>query len=413
MITMVRTWWDKLSPRFKRYSVMGGGIVILGVISRLFMGESAHTDRTSEQQAVIRHVLTDRNTRELGIESVSADVKRVTQDTQNLQREFEQLKQKMEVREKNLDSKAAEISDELRREFAKLGDPTRNVQESKQVTESSWRPLTDQLLDTREPSAVFEQNTVSVPLPKGERTSSPPVQIIHHAQAQPPAKSESPAADDTLYLPAGSLLSGVTLTGLDAPTHQGARREPFPAAVRIQKEAILPNHFRADVRECFLIVSGYGDLSSERAYLRGETLSCVREDGGVVESRLDAYAVGEDGKAGVRGRLVSKQGQIIAKSMMAGFLSGMSKAFDINPIPVISTTPTTNTPYQQVFSNDLFQGAAVKGASQALDRVAKFYIDMAENIFPVIEVDAGRRIDMVITHGAPLRLRMPTATPAR
>ncbi len=33
----------------------------------------------------------------------------------------------------------------------------------------------------------------------------------------------------------------------------------------------MPNRFRADVRECFLIVSGYGDLSSERAYLRGET----------------------------------------------------------------------------------------------------------------------------------------------
>ena len=52
-------------------------------------------------------------------------------------------------------------------------------------------------------------------------------------------------------------------------------------------------------------------------YLRGETISCVREDGGVIETRLDSYAVGEDGKAGIRGRLVSKQGQLVAKSMMA------------------------------------------------------------------------------------------------
>ncbi|MDJ1478821.1 TraB/VirB10 family protein [Bacillus sp. LS15-K4] len=86
-------------------------------------------------------------------------------------------------------------------------------------------------------------------------------------------------------------------TGLDAPTHESARREPFPALLRIQKEAILPNRFRADIKECFLIAAGYGDLSSERAYLRGETISCVREDGGVIETRLDSYAVGEDGKA--------------------------------------------------------------------------------------------------------------------
>ncbi|EEM6545583.1 hypothetical protein DA616_18230 [Salmonella enterica subsp. enterica serovar Dublin] len=183
---------------------------------------------------------------------------------------------------------------------------------------------------------------------------------------------------------------------MDAPTSQGARRDPFPSTLRIQKEAILPNRFRADVRECFLIVSGYGDLSSERAYLRGETFSCVRDDGGVIEAKLDSYAVGEDGKAGVRGRVVSKQGQIIAKSLMAGFLGGVSEAFDVNPVPVVSTNPGSNTQYQSVFSDQMLQGAAVKGASKALDRIAQFYIDMAEGIFPVIEVDAGRQVDFLL-----------------
>ena len=41
-----------------------------------------------------------------------------------------------------------------------------------------------------------------------------------------------------LYLPAGSIISGTLITGLDAPTHESARREPFPALLRIQKEAI-------------------------------------------------------------------------------------------------------------------------------------------------------------------------------
>lgn len=115
--------------------------------------------------------------------------------------------------------------------------------------------------------------------------------------------------------------------------------------------------------------------------------------------------MGEDGKAGVRGRVVSKQGQIIAKSLMAGFLGGVSEAFDVNPVPVVSTNHGSNTQYQSVFSDQMLQGAAVKGASKAPDRIAQFYIDMAEGIFPVIEVDAGRQVDIIVTKGTKLQIR--------
>ena len=40
-----------------------------------------------------------------------------------------------------------------------------------------------------------------------------------------------------------------------------------------------PIAFAAEVRECFVIGAGYGDISSERAYIRTERLSCVRHDG--------------------------------------------------------------------------------------------------------------------------------------
>ncbi len=53
----------------------------------------------------------------------------------------------------------------------------------------------------------------------------------------------------------------------------------------------------------------------------------------------------------------------------------------------------------------MLQGAAVKGASKALDRIAQFYIDMAEGIFPVIEVDAGRQVDIIVTKGTNLQIR--------
>ena len=98
---------------------------------------------------------------------------------------------------------------------------------------------------------------------------------------------------------------------------------------------------------------------------------------------------------------------MIARSMVAGFMSGASQAFDVSPIPVIQTGSNVGgtSQYQSNFSPPMFQGAAAQGASQALDRVAQFYVEMAENIFPVIEVDAGREIELIMTRGASLKIR--------
>jgi len=227
-------------------------------------------------------------------------------------------------------------------------------------------------------------------------------------QKEVPRQQDEDKTEDTFYMPSGSIITGVLLNGLDAPTGQGARKDPFPVTMRIQKEAILPNRFRADIRECFVVISGYGDLSSERAYLRGETISCVREDGAIIEAKLNSYAVGEDGKAGVRGRLVSKQGQVIARSLMAGFVSGLSKAFDVKPVPVIDTSNSgnMNTQFQRNQPNsNWLQSSAASGASTALEKVADFYLKMAEGMFPVIEIDAGRQVDLIISQGSKLQFR--------
>lgn len=59
---------------------------------------------------------------------------------------------------------------------------------------------------------------------------------------------------------------------------------PTPALIRVKGLAILPNRVWFDVRECFVIVGGFGDLALERADLRGETLTYVRADGGDIGS---------------------------------------------------------------------------------------------------------------------------------
>lgn len=201
------------------------------------------------------------------------------------------------------------------------------------------------------------------------------------------------------YIPSGTLISGRLITGLDAPTKENAKEEPFPVLINIDKEALLPNDLSYDFSGCFVIAAGFGDMSSERVYLRTETLSCVLKNGQTIETKINGFVAGEDGKAGMRGRLVSKQGKLIARSLLAGFLEGLAGAFDVNPVPVINTSSSENVDYQKVYSKSALQGAAVSGSSKALERLANFYLKLAQDMFPVLEIDADRKVDIIITQG--------------
>ncbi len=49
----------------------------------------------------------------------------------------------------------------------------------------------------------------------------------------------------------------------------------------------------------------------------------------------------------------------------------------------------------RVMSSDALQGAAVSGVGGALNRLADFYMQMAGDLFPVIEIDPGRSVDFI------------------
>lgn len=238
--------------------------------------------------------------------------------------------------------------------------------------------------------------TVPEPLPPPPKMPGIAVFEISDASAHTDA-----AAQDKAYVPSGSFMRAVLLGGLDAPTGGQAQNNPWPVLFRVQDNAFLPNRYRARVKECFLLGSGYGDISSERAYLRLESLSCVLNDGEVVDTSAKGYVVGEDGKAGMRGRLVSKQGQVLANALMTGIISGIGQGFQQSAVSYSTSalgTVGTVEPGKQ------FQAGIGAGIGKALDRLSQYYITLAEKMFPIIEVDAGRVVDVVLTKGVTLGL---------
>jgi conjugal transfer pilus assembly protein TraB len=202
------------------------------------------------------------------------------------------------------------------------------------------------------------------------------------------------------FLPVG-FAKAVILGGLAAPTGGQAQSNPVPVLLRLADAAVLPNEFRAGVRDCFVVGEGYGDQSAERAYIRSTLLSCVLHNGSVLEVPLKGSVFGEDGMNGVRGTLVTKQGAILTNALLSGIASGIgqgiaqaSQTVSTNALGSV-TTPPTDT------AGIVRQGVGT-GVGKALDRLSQYYIQLAERTFPVIEVQAGRTVDVVITQGVQL-----------
>jgi conjugal transfer pilus assembly protein TraB len=198
------------------------------------------------------------------------------------------------------------------------------------------------------------------------------------------------------FLPAGSFLRVAMLNGVDAPTGGQAQSNPLPVAFHVLDVANLANKHRLNIKDCRIVAATWGDLSSERMMGRTETLACVI-NGEAVEMAIKGQVIGEDGKAGVRGRLVTKQGQLLANALFAGALSGIGRAFQ-SSATITSTGGGGVT--QTIDADKVGQAAIGGGVGSGGQQLAQYYLKAADKLYPVIETDGGRTVEILITKGA-------------
>ena len=394
MKNKLRENWDNLKPSQKKLVVIIGALGAVMASVALFQPATNQRDRGYNKNTdQVRNVLTDRSSKGQQLDILSGNLNRQSDELSKLAREVEALKKR--EREASI-RQQKELQDEVEKLRAELNDIK---------SAGTIAPTTDSLFKEPEPSEnETGESGSSKSSSRAQKVKPIKMSVIKETKKREQKKAEKDQEETAAYIPAGSIITGTIITGGDFPTNAGGFENPTPLLIRISKEAILPNRRTSDVRECFLLAGGRGDLASERVKLRGEMLSCIRNDGSVIESKLNSYVAGEDGKEGVRGRLVSKQGQIIARSLAAGFASGLSDAFDVNQVPTITTSTDGTVQYEKVFSKDALQGAAVKGFSNSLERISQFYLDMAKDIFPVVEVNAGRQVDVIVISGTKLKI---------
>lgn len=250
--------------------------------------------------------------------------------------------------------------------------------------------------------------------------SNEPVVVVNAAAAAPKKKGLSVTWQKNPYagfIPAGSFAEAAMLTGLDAGTADYTRSNPEPVLMRVQSNAQLPGAQKYGIKACFVMGSGYGDLSSERVYIRLTRLSCVSPSRhAIVSSAISGYVVDSDGVLGMRGRVINRTGALLAKALMAGFAQGAAQIAQ-TATQTLTTSSLTGSTTATLEPNKILKSGAFGGIGNAASILAKQYIAEAKNIYPVIEVPPGRKASIVITKGMSLKWHsyegLYTAVPAQ
>jgi conjugal transfer pilus assembly protein TraB len=418
-------WWSSLTPE-KRKTAMGAAclVVLLGVVY-LFMSATPRDLVHKPAGKVDVNLLTGSDTRTLGIETLGAELRNAESSQRALQARLERLEQEAPTK-KDLDGVGQSVAsltqavEALKKDGsgrAQAGEPRPLGVRTDTVTPGFPEKSADAARSAASPYSpsaspgLFDSPDTgtgtagSTPRSGKSGEAADAIKVRVYGDATPQASNKAVPGAGDVYLPAGSILHGVLLTGVDAPTGMQSKRDPIPALMRVKSEAILPNRFRSDIRECFVVLGATGDLSTERALMRAETLSCVRSDGGVVEVVVDAYALGDDGKAGIRGRLVSRNGSLIARAALASFSEALSQVFRPVAIQGFSTSPGSTTQFQAPNTPDALQAAGYAGFGGAMRRLSEYFVGLADEIVPFVEVDAARQVEAVLLKGVTLQIR--------
>ena len=199
------------------------------------------------------------------------------------------------------------------------------------------------------------------------------------------------------YIPSGTYVKAVLLNGLDVSVGMEAQQNPIPILLKLKNMGSLPNGFKSKMKSCRMIATAYGDVSSERAKVRVEKLSCVSHKGKIIETDISGYVVAKDGKEGIRGKMITRDGELLQTGVISGLLSGLGKAVSEGA----STTAISPLGATKVISSkDKIKAAAGEGTGNAFELLSKYAIKRMERLQPVIQISAGREVEVVFNQGS-------------
>ena len=203
------------------------------------------------------------------------------------------------------------------------------------------------------------------------------------------------------FLPAGSFAPAKVIEGVDASVGVDAQSDPRPIKFIVTGPAIssyhLKNPQKTDITGCIVWGAARGDLSSEKVYARFIKMTCSPEEGKTVTMAVEGHTAAS-GKAGIRGPVISREGDFITKSFFAGVAGGIGKgasSYFTTPGSILGTQVVTGQPKA---SGILGQGLG-DGLSSTGNTISDYMIKRAEQYQPVVSIAGGIDVELNFDEG--------------
>lgn len=386
------------SKKKQKYLLIGGSAAIILCVAVIILSTDNKPQQRAAQKAVPLNVdatvTSNISDTEILSQQTRSDISDVQQQMNDLQ---SQLKAQKETESAHMNS----LSQQVSQEFIGIKAQLEDIKKTPPPSLSGFDGLPAAggkgigLAAPESVPMIEEPEITSITIGDGSNESS-------SGTATKQLQSTNKVKMRDTFLPI-SFVKVKSITSMDAPCGGTAQDNPYPMMFNVTDSAQLANGMKTKLKGCYLLASGYGDVASERAYLRLEALSCVTKKGEVINTKVEGYIAGEDGKAGLRGRLVSKAGSKVALALLSGTVGGLAQAFAMTAT-TLQQTPIG--PTQQVNPSQSLGYAGATGVSSGFQQLSQYYINMAEKTFPVIEIVNQRNVTAIFTKGLDLPVDM-------
>ena len=200
-------------------------------------------------------------------------------------------------------------------------------------------------------------------------------------------------AKNTYHIMTG-LTTAYLVTGVYAPAFAEGKMEPLPVLLQAEGDILIANDDTESLGKCFFLGSAKGNMNSETADIRLNKVSCSLADGTKkIEGSISGWVIGENGIPGVPGQLLHKNGAWLAKTFVAGFLDTFAQS--ITAFAGAGGKDGSGA----ISIGDSLAEAGGESTSQVFQQIGSYYLEMAAQIFPVIEVKPGRTVDILLKGG--------------
>jgi conjugal transfer pilus assembly protein TraB len=227
-----------------------------------------------------------------------------------------------------------------------------------------------------------------------------PIPKVHSVQfryvSQHPHHEQDNHLNPAHYVPSGTFVRAVVLGGADADASvNGQSKNNGVMLFKLLQPGTLPNGQHSRLQGCFVTASSYGDISSERAYVVLDKLSCAQPNQPIIDKAVTGWAF-FGGKVGIKGQPLMRDNKVMQWAGISGAMSGIAAAAQYSQsVQSISALGSATV----VPSSNIAPYSAYGGASKAADVLSNYYVKRAEQYHPVIQVGSGNMVTIVFKDG--------------